>query len=166
MESQKKDLLKTIENEINDTIKEASHHVSNDSPENHGALNVDNIHGDENYLSLAKRDKYLKKLEEEIVLKKNFLENKRKDLEKISYENEFLENVKKDYEKYYKYIIQEKKEQLEKMAYLDEYIKDIMEKNKLTDDEIENSKKEQRDLLNEMKNIKTKMDNLMIDKHL
>jgi len=112
-------------------------------------------------LTLAERDEYMIQLEKEIETKRNFLINKRKELEKMSKKNKFLENVRQDYDKYNQYIVKEKEGQLRAMNILKQYINDIIVSGKLTDDDLEESKKEEIHILREIHSIKKNLDELV-----
>ena len=112
-------------------------------------------------LTLAERDEYMIQLEKEIETKRNFLINKRKELEKMSKKNKFLENVRQDYDKYNQYIVKEKERQLRAMHILKQYINDIIVTGKLTDEDLEQTKKEEINILREIHSIKQNLDELV-----
>ena len=112
-------------------------------------------------LTLAERDEYLVQLEKEIEKKRNFLINKRKELDAMSKKNKFLEHVRKDYDRYNQYIVKEKEGQLKAMNILKQYINDIIISGKLTDQDLEESKKEEMHILKEIHSIKNNLDKLV-----
>lgn len=112
-------------------------------------------------LNLAERDQYLYNIENQIHNKRNLLITKRKYLEKTSKENKFLEGVRNDYNKYNRFIVHEKEEQLRALGILQQYIDDIIISGKLTDEDIKKSKKEQRDILKEIKDVKNNLDSII-----
>lgn len=112
-------------------------------------------------LSLAERDEYMNQLEKEIETKRNFLIKKRTELEKMTKKNKFLENVRQDYDKYNQYIVKEKERQLKAMHILKQYINDIIISGKLTDEDLEESKKEEMNILREIHSIKQNLDELV-----
>jgi hypothetical protein len=85
---------------------------------------------------------------------------KQKTLQQTAKENEYLEMVRNDYRKYYNHIVKQKEDQINAMNYLKQYINEIMVNGKLTDTDLENAKMEQDELIQEMANIKSKMDEI------
>ncbi len=113
------------------------------------------------YLNLAERDKYLSKIEQEIKSKKDLLLEKRKYLQKISKDNRFLTGVNNDYQKYYDFIIKQKEDQMKTLNYLNDYISDMMVNTKLTEQDINETNQEQKRILNEIKNIKKSLEEII-----
>jgi len=117
---------------------------------------------EQNYqLSLAERDKYLQQIEQQISAKRKLLIDKRNYLEKTLKENAFLEGVKKDYQKYRDYIIKEKQDQLRAMNVLKQYTEDLVTSTKLTEANIKETKRDQKDILREMEKIKMELEEIM-----
>ena len=112
-------------------------------------------------LNLAERDQCIYNIENQIRSKINLLLGKRKHLENISKENRFLKGVRNDYDKYNRFIVNEKEEQLKALAILQKYIEDIIVSGKLTDEDIKQSKREQREILKEIKHVKNNLDQLL-----
>jgi len=113
------------------------------------------------YLNLAERDKYLSKIEQEIKSKKDLLLEKRKYLKEISGENRFLTSVNNDYQTYYDFIIKQKEDQMKTLNYLNDYIQDIMVNSKLTDQDILETNQEKKRILNEIKNIRKSLEEII-----
>lgn len=112
-------------------------------------------------ISLAKKDLYLTQIERLIDKKRKFLIDKHKTLGKISKENEYLQQVQNDYQNYYHFIMNEKIEQMKAMNIINEYIKTLLIKGKLTDKDIYDAKKQQKEIFNEVNKIKNSLDNLV-----
>jgi hypothetical protein len=112
-------------------------------------------------MSLAERDKYLQQIEQQIAAKRKLLIDKRNYLEKTLKENAFLEGVKKDYQKYRDYIIKEKQDQLRAMNVLKQYTEDLVTSTKLTEVNIRETKRDQKDILREMEKIKMELEEIM-----
>ena len=112
-------------------------------------------------LNLAERDQCIYNIENQIRSKRNLLLNKRKYLDKTMKENSFLKGVRNDYDKYNRFIIHEKEEQLKALAILKQYIDDIIVTGKLTEEDIKQSKKEQLEILKEIKDIKSNLDEMV-----
>ena len=112
-------------------------------------------------MNLAERDKYLSKIEQEIKSKKDLLLEKRKYLKEISGDNRFLTSVNNDYQTYYDFIIKQKEDQMKTLNYLNDYIQDIMVNSKLTDQDIVETNQEKKRILNEIKNIRKSLEEII-----
>ena len=111
-------------------------------------------------LTLAERDLYLVHIDTLMDEKRKMLLEKQKTLQQTAKENEYLEMVRNDYRKYYNHIVKQKEDQINAMNYLKQYIDEIMVDGKLTDTDLENAKMEQDELIQEMSDIKSKMDEI------
>ena len=112
-------------------------------------------------LTLAERDLYLVHIDTLMDEKRKMLLEKQKTLQQTAKENEYLEMVRNDYRKYYNHIVKQKEDQINAMNYLKQYIDEIMVDGKLTDTDLENAKMEQDELIQEMGNIKSKLDEII-----
>ena len=113
-------------------------------------------------LSLAERDKYLQQIEQQITAKRKMLIDKRNYLERTLKENAFLEGVKKDYQKYRDYVVKEKQDQLRAMNVLKQYTEDLVTSTNLTEANIKETKRDQKDILREMEKIKMELEEIMV----
>ena len=111
-------------------------------------------------LTLVERDLYLVHIDRLMDEKRKMLLEKQKTLQQTAKENEYLEMVRNDYRKYYNHIVKQKEDQINAMNYLKQYIDEIMVNGKLTDTDLENAKMEQDELIQEMADIKSKMDEI------
>ena len=112
-------------------------------------------------LTLAERDLYLVHIDTLMDEKRKMLLEKQKTLQQTAKENEYLEMVRNDYRKYYNHIVKQKEDQINAMNYLNQYIDEIIVNGKLTDVDLENAKMEQDELIQEMGNIKSKLDEII-----
>jgi hypothetical protein len=112
-------------------------------------------------LTLAERDLYLVHIDTLMDEKRKMLLEKQKTLQQTAKENEYLEMVRNDYRKYYNHIVKQKEDQINAMNYLKQYIDEIIVNGKLTDMDLENAKMEQDELIQEMDNIKGKLDEII-----
>jgi hypothetical protein len=112
-------------------------------------------------LTLAERDLYLVHIDTLMDEKRKMLLEKQKTLHQTAKENEYLEMVRNDYRKYYNHIVKQKEDQINAMNYLKQYIDEIIVNGKLTDVDLENAKLEQDELIQEMGNIKGKLDEII-----
>jgi len=110
---------------------------------------------------LGVRDKFIRQIEEQIRTKKQLLLEKRRYLDKTKVENEYLSGVRNDYEKYRKYIVNEKEQQVRAMNILEEYTERMKHKAKLTEQQIKETREDQRIILNEIDRIKGDLDFLI-----
>jgi hypothetical protein len=125
--------------------------VNMDNSKTNNLFNVD----------LAKRDQYLLKIEDEIQLRRKFLMEKQNKLEKLSRQNHFLETIKEDYEKYHNYIVEQKEGQIRAMNSIKQYVEDLIVSGKLTDQDIRQAKDDQREITNEVKKIREKINDII-----
>jgi len=112
--------------------------------------------------------KELNKKKEKFILIENLIQTKRKmllDKQKkikiISKQNEYFDGIKNDYLTYYNYIVQQKQEQIGALNLLDSYIKDLSLTGELTEQNIQDSKFEQKRILSEINSIKKGLDNII-----
>lgn len=112
-------------------------------------------------LTLVERDLYLVHIDTLMDEKRKMLLEKQKTLQQTAKENEYLEMVRNDYKKYYNHIVKQKEDQINAMNYLKQYIDEIIVNGKLTDVDLENAKMEQDELIQEMGNIKSKLDEII-----
>ena len=111
--------------------------------------------------TLPEQDSYLVEIDKQIQIKRKFLLERRHHLEKASQENKFLTTVKNDYQKYQNYILKQKQEQIGAMNTLDQYLDDLIVTGKMTQSDIDQSKKDKREILGEISKIKKDLDDLM-----
>lgn len=110
---------------------------------------------------LEEGDSKLEHIEKVIESKRRFLLEKRKSFKELTKTNHYLNDVKDDYQKYYDYIVQEKQNQIKALNILDTYISDLARSGELTKQNINDSKYEQKRILNEIENIKNNLDSLI-----
>ena len=117
-------------------------------------------------ISLGDRDTYIKQIEDQIKEKRQSLINQRGYLNRTIKENEYLEGVRNDYKKYNNYVVKQKEDQIKAMKILNQYIEDIKVSGKLTEHDIEETRKEQQEILNEIDTIKNSLDELIDENNL
>lgn len=110
---------------------------------------------------LAKRDQKIYQLKEELENRKKMLCLKRNQLKNNVKENIFLQEVVEDYDSYNKSIVNEKEKQIVFLKMLHSYIDNINNELKLTDQKLNQSKQEQRDILKEISFLKDDIDDLV-----
>jgi hypothetical protein len=112
-------------------------------------------------MPLAKRDEILERMERQIEEKRRLLINKNKQLDKLTQENEFLGQVKRDYETYNSYIVEQKQKQMLAFYMLNQYLDDIIISGKLTDKDIEKTRRDQKMILREIDVVKQNLDEIV-----
>ena len=105
-------------------------------------------------LNIGDRDKYLYQIELQMKSKKKLLRNKLKHLEITIEDNPYLKKVKDDYKKFMEVIKLEKENQIKLMKYLNAHLEDIMVNGKLSEQDLQQSKIEQNEILEEIEKIK------------
>ena len=105
-------------------------------------------------MSLAERDTYVLKIEDQIKAKKKLLFEKHETIFKSIKYNHLLEDIRKEYQVYYDYIIEQKKQQIQALLLLHYYIKDLSKTGELSENNRIDSKFEQRKILSEINELK------------
>ena len=106
-------------------------------------------------------DSKLLHIEKMIKAKKKLLLSKQEKLHKISKNNHFLNEIKNDYQDYYNYIKKQKEDQILALNMLNEYIKDLSLSGELSKHNINDSRYEQKKILNEINSIKDGLKSIM-----
>ena len=112
-------------------------------------------------LTLASRDLYLVRIENQIKEKQEFLQNKCHEIKQLEIDNEYLRSIRDDYQEYNNYVLSQKKQQVTVMQYLNNYLDNIVENSELTDEDINKARIDQRKIMNEIQYIKDSIDNLI-----
>jgi hypothetical protein len=111
--------------------------------------------------NLASKDKQFSQIQEVIELKRKMLLDKQIKYKKISKQNHFLEEIKSDYSNYSNYIINQKQEQVNAFNLLKKYVDDLSTSGDLSKQNIKDSKHEQKKILNEIKLIKSNLNEII-----
>jgi len=114
-------------------------------------------------MELAIRDHSIYQMKAEIENRKKLLCVKRRELQKTSKENKFLNGVLEDYNKYHNYIVENKKKQIMQFQMILDYIDSITKDLKLTDNQVTQATKDQKNILHELNKIKKDLDELTIN---
>lgn len=112
-------------------------------------------------MDIAFRDRFITDLELELKQKKKKLNTQFKQLKGVSNENRFIESVVKDYIDYFDYIKKIKENQQQSLNDLVEYLDNIMKNSGLTDEAIQNAKKQQKNLLQQLNIIKKDLNEII-----
>ena len=114
-------------------------------------------------IDVFKYDFYLNTLKQEKKLRENLLLEKNKNIQDKLYNNDnniHLEELKNQYENYIKEIIREKNEQKKGLVNINSYIQEIIINSGLTNNDIEQSKKDTQEIINEILRIKEEINSL------
>jgi len=112
-------------------------------------------------MDLATRDHKIIQLKAELENRKKILCMKRRQLKSNLRENHFLKDVVDDYETYNTHIISQKEKQVVFLQMLNQYIDNINQDLSLTNNQLQNSKNEQREILKEITYLKNEIDDLV-----
>jgi hypothetical protein len=112
-------------------------------------------------LSLGERDLYLKKLEEEIKNKKSLLLKEASDIVNINKSSKLLEGVKQKYKAYYDTVVKEKQQQQDAMMLLNQYLEELIQKEHISEKQVTNARKDQKDIILEMEKITMDLKDIM-----
>lgn len=107
-------------------------------------------------------DKEFERIQTLIETKKTLLANKKKQIEMMSNENKLLKSIKQDYDEMLSFIVQQKQKQIDTLQHLDKYIKDLQEANKLSKQNLHDSRHEQKNIINKINEIRLSIHNHVI----
>ena len=113
------------------------------------------------YIIIERKEQQFLHVQKLLAEKKKLMHDKHEFVSKESINNKFLEMVKKDYEKYNNHILEQKQQQIESFEKLNKYIDELNKTNQLSKYNLEDSKVEQKKILNEIKKIKTGLDEII-----
>ena len=114
-------------------------------------------------MDLAIRDHKIIQLKAELENRKKLLCMKRHQLKSNVRDNELLGNVADDYEKYNTHIISQKEKQISFLKGLNQYIDNINNDLTLTNNKLEDSKQDQREIMKEITYLKNELDDLLLN---
>ena len=112
-------------------------------------------------MNLKSKDQQFIQIQKLIDLKRKMLLDKQVKYKKISKQNHFLEEIKNDYSNYSNYIMKQKQEQIQALNLLKNYVNDLSVSGNLSKQNIKDSEYEQKKILNEIKLIKTNLDEII-----
>lgn len=114
-------------------------------------------HNKKSRINIADRDLKLMQLEEEIKKKKEFLLEKKHELEKKEGLNQYLELVKKDYLLFYEEEVNKKKRELQAMTILNDYIHFLEDEKHLVNNQLITAKHDKKEIMQEINKIKKEL---------
>jgi hypothetical protein len=113
------------------------------------------------YIIIERKEQQFLKVQKLLAEKKKLMYDKHEFVSKESINNKFLEMVKKDYEKYNNYILEQKRQQIDSLETINKYIDELNKTNQLSKYNLQDSKVEQKKILNEIQKIKTDLDEII-----
>ena len=114
-------------------------------------------------IPLVEKDNQFIQIQQLIDAKRDLLYKKQKNLKSIQKQNQFLAVIRDDYQKYNNYITQQKNDQIRALQIINKYINDLTESGELSKYNIEDAKVEQNKIMQEVKNIRSGLDDIMND---
>ena len=112
-------------------------------------------------MEIAKNDQRFTRLQNELEVKRADLRNRLRELQSIQHENKYLSGVIADYNKYYNVIKHQKQEELAALQMISQYIDSVAASTTLTEDAIQQSKRQQHELLDKADKIKKELDEVL-----
>lgn len=106
-------------------------------------------------------DQQFDNLQQTIKHKREFLRQKKGELEKTHKTNSELTGVKDDYKRYYDYILAEKQKQYDALKLLNTYISDLINSDKIMNEQMQLATADQEKILAEIKKVKNELDTLI-----
>ena len=112
-------------------------------------------------MELAKRDIILNELQQEIDFRKKNIQKKQHYIHDRMKTNEFLSTVAEDYKKYNDYILRQREQQEDSFRTILDYLDRLIKEGNLTDEALEHTKTQHRQIINEIDFIKKELDQLV-----
>jgi hypothetical protein len=113
---------------------------------------------------VAVRDKSIVSLQNQIINRKRLLAENQKKLSIITDENEYLNEISNDYQTYFGYIQEQKEQQIKAFDLIYKYLERLIKSSNITETEITNAMREQREILEKINGIKDEMDDIINSK--
>jgi len=106
-------------------------------------------------LSLKEKDELFMQLQQLADTKKRMLlENQKKIMKESSQNNEFLDRVKEDYAKYNQYFVKQGNDLVRALEIIREHIQDLNSSGELSEQNVKDSKEEQKKIAREIEEIR------------
>ncbi len=112
-------------------------------------------------MKLAERDKLLQQIQSEIKLQQMNLLRQTQELEENHKSNKFLEGVVEDYKSFRNHIIEEKRNQKIFLEGLITYLEKMQVQGKMTDRLMNQSKHEEKSILDKLDKVKKELNELI-----
>jgi hypothetical protein len=108
-------------------------------------------------MELASRDRAIQNMQNIILEKKRFLNDKYRELHKVKKENPLIEIIMDDYDNYYTALNSQKEDQYSKLQLLTEYLDGMALGENTSESMLTQIKQDQQHILKEMEKIKTSL---------
>jgi len=115
-------------------------------------------------MEIAQEDIYVEMMKQELCKISLQMRNNFEQIKNVSSENTFLFDVLSDYNQYYDYIKDQKKKQHEALRKLMLYIEIMSQELETTEYLLRETKRDQSDIIKEITNVKSEIQELMIEK--
>jgi hypothetical protein len=117
--------------------------------------NMNELPSEWDNLSLKEKDEQFMQLQELLHAKKKMLlENQKKIMSSAFNNNEFLERVKEGYKKHNQYFVKQSNDLIRALEIIDEHIQDLSSSGELSEQNVNDSKQEQKKIAREIEEIK------------
>ena len=103
-------------------------------------------------------DEYIDNMKKQIKIRENFILKKNSTIHKQCETNEYLKKIKFYYDDYIFDLLKERKQQKNALENINLYIQKMIIDNKLTDEDLQESKKEYEEIIKEIKKINMDID--------
>ena len=111
-------------------------------------------------MELSHQDSQINTLENVLSQKKSQINSNFKQIRNMAKHNQYLENVVDDYKKYYNFIKEQKEKQSAYFNMLNDYIQRLIFEEKMTEQTLNYTNKEQKRIINELSKIKHDLDEI------
>jgi hypothetical protein len=98
-------------------------------------------------------DEYIDNMKKQIKNRENFILKKSSTIHKQCETNEYLKQIKNNYDDYILDLLKERKQQKNALENINLYIQKMIIDNKLTDEDLQESKKEYEEIIKEIEKI-------------
>lgn len=110
---------------------------------------------------VAVRDKTIASLQEQISNRRRLLRENNQKLNIVLDENEYLSEISNDYQKYFQHIKEQKEQQIKAFSLIHKYLERLIKSNQITESEMINAIRDQREILEQINGIKTELDEMI-----
>jgi len=110
---------------------------------------------------VAVRDKTIASLQEQIANRRRLLRENNQKLNIILDENEYLSEISQDYRKYFEHMKEQKEQQIKAFSLIHKYLERLIKSNQITEAEMINAMRDQREILEQINGIKTELDEMI-----
>lgn len=110
---------------------------------------------------VAVRDKTIASLQDQISNRRRLLRENNQKLNIVLDENEYLDEISQDYQKYFQHIKEQKEQQIKAFDLIHKYLERLIKSNQITESEMVNAIRDQREILEKINSVKTELDEMI-----